>query len=74
MQYANQIPEIINAFSPAPLKSYQMDQFYCKGTRKYRTSDRYNSPIEDIFDGCRHSEENAAFLLLGHRGCGRVQN
>lgn len=35
MQYANQIPKIINAFSPAPLKSYQMDQFYCKGTMQW---------------------------------------
>lgn len=38
---------------------------------EYRTSDKYSSPIEDIFDGCRDSEESAAFLLLGHRGCGK---
>ena len=71
MKYANQISEIINAFSPAPLNMDQMDEFYCKGTMEYRTSDKYDSPIEDIFDSCRDSEERAAFLLLGHRGCGK---
>lgn len=71
MKYANQISEIINAFSPAPLRMDQMDEFYCKGTMEYRTSDKYNSPIEDIYDSCRDSEERAAFLLLGHRGCGK---
>lgn len=71
MKYANQISEIINAFSPAPLNMDQMDEFYCKGTMEYRTSDKYDSPIEDIFDSCRNSEERAAFLLLGHRGCGK---
>lgn len=71
MKYANQISDIINAFSPAPLKINQMDRFYCKGTMEYRTSDKYDSPIEDIFDSCRNSEESSAFLLLGHRGCGK---
>lgn len=71
MEYANQISEIINAFSPAPLQMDQMDRFYCKGTMEYRTSDKYNSPIEDIFDSCRDLEGGVAFLLLGHRGCGK---
>lgn len=71
MKYANQISEIINAFSPAPLQRDQMEEFYCKDTMEYRTSDKYNSPIEDIFDSCRNSEENSAYLLLGHRGCGK---
>ncbi len=71
MEYANQVSEIINAFSPAPLRMDQMDEFYCKGTMEYRTSDKYDSPIEDIFDGCRNPEERTAFLLLGHRGCGK---
>lgn len=69
MKYANQVSEIINAFSPAPLKREQMEEFYCKDTMEYRTSDKYSSPIEDIFDICRSSEENCACLLLGHRGC-----
>lgn len=71
MKYANQISEIINAFSPAPLQVEQMAEFYCPGTMEYRTSDKYNSPIEDIVDICRNSEECNACLLLGHRGCGK---
>ncbi|MDE6981889.1 MAG: ATP-binding protein [Lachnospiraceae bacterium] len=71
MKYANQISEIINAFSPAPLKKEQMAMFYCKDTMEYRTSDKYNSPIEDIFDSCKSTDEYSAFLLLGHRGCGK---
>ncbi len=71
MEYANRITEMLNAFSPAPLQMDQMDRFYCDGTMEYRTSDKYNSPIEDIFDACRGFGESAAFLLLGHRGCGK---
>lgn len=71
MKYATQVSEIINAFSPAPLKISQMKEFYCDGTMEYRMSDKYNSPIEDIFDICQKPEECAAILLLGHRGCGK---
>ena len=34
-------------------------------------SDKYSSPIEDIFDICQEEGEYNAFLLLGHRGCGK---
>lgn len=71
MKYANQISEIINAFSPEPLKIEQMNEFYCKDTMEYRMSDKYSSPIEDIFDICQEEGEYNAFLLLGHRGCGK---
>ena len=49
MKYANQISEMINAFSPEPLKIEQMEQFYCSNTMEYRMSDKYSSPMEDIF-------------------------
>lgn len=71
MKYANQVSEIINAFSLAPLKKEQMAEFYCADTMEYRTSDKYSSPIEDIFDICRSPEEYSACLLLGHKGCGK---
>lgn len=71
MKYANQISEIINAFSPAPLQQEQMEKFYCEDTMEYRTSDKYSSPIEDIFDICCNPEDYSACLLLGHRGCGK---
>jgi len=71
MKHANRISEILNAFSPAPLQKEQMAEFYCEDTMEYRTSDKYYSPIEDIFDICRNPEEYSACLLLGHRGCGK---
>lgn len=71
MKYANHVCEMINAFSPAPLQIEQMAEFYCEDTMEYRTSDKYNSPIEDIIDLCRNEEEYSACLLLGHRGCGK---
>lgn len=36
MEYATRISEIINAFSPVPLRMDQMDEFYCKSTMEYR--------------------------------------
>ena len=62
MKYVNQVSEIFNAFSPAPLQESQMAEFYCEDTMQYRTSDKYISPIEDIFDICRMPEENNACL------------
>lgn len=32
MKHANQVSEIINAFSPEPLKGEQMEKFYCNDT------------------------------------------
>ena len=71
MKYANQISEMINAFSPEPLKIEQMEQFYCSNTMEYRMSDKYSSPMEDIFDICQEKRNRNAFLLLGHKGCGK---
>lgn len=71
MKYADRISEILNAFSPAPLRADQMEEFYCENTMEYRTSDKYDSPIEDIYDSCRSFDERGAYLLLGHRGCGK---
>ena len=71
MKYANRISEIINAFSPEPLRAEQMEQFYCSDTMEYRMSDKYSSPMEDIFDSCLEGTAGNAFLLLGHKGCGK---
>ena len=71
MEYANRISEMINVFSPEPLKTEQMDEFYCNKTMEYRMSDKYNSPMEDILDICQEAGDGTAFLLLGHKGCGK---
>lgn len=70
MKYASRISEIINAFSPEPLKDDQMERFYCSDTMEFRMSDKYSSPMDDIFDICCEGNEEA-FLLLGHKGCGK---
>lgn len=71
MRHASQISEMINAFSPEPLRGKQMKEFYCNDTMEYRMSDKYNSPIEDIFEMCQEEGGQNAFLLLGHKGCGK---
>ena len=71
MKYANTISDILNAFSLEPLKIEQMTDFYCNDTMEYRMSDKYSSPMEDIFDDCQEVGGHHAFLLIGHRGCGK---
>ncbi len=38
MEYASRVTEIINAFSPEPLKGEQMQRFYYSDTMEYRMS------------------------------------
>lgn len=71
MKHAYQVSEIINAFSPEPLRGEEMKQFYCNDTMEYRMSDKYDSPIEDIYEMCQEDRRRNAFLLLGHKGCGK---
>ena len=71
MRYADQVSEIMNAFSPVPLEAEQMEQFYCADTMEYRMNDKYCSPIEDIYDICTEQKGTCAMLLLGHKGCGK---
>lgn len=71
MKYAGKVSEMINAFSLEPLRIDQMEEFYCSNTMESRTGDPYSSPIEDIFDECKEQGSSHAFLLLGHRGCGK---
>lgn len=71
MRHADRVSEMLNAFSPSPLKIGQMGEFYCDNTMEYRTGDEFCSPIEDIYDACVEAEGDCAFLLLGHKGCGK---
>lgn len=71
MKYANQVSDVLNAFSPEPLQIEQMRDFYCDNTMEFRMSDKYISPIDDIFDMCSIQGAHNAFLLLGHKGCGK---
>lgn len=71
MKFAESIVDIPNAFDPNPLNDEQLPRFYCGETMCVRTGDKYTSPIEDIYDACKRPSEYNAFLLLGHRGCGK---
>lgn len=71
MKYADNLKEIINAFKMGPLEGEELSRFYYGETMQYRTGDRYSSPIYDISDACKIPSERNAFLLMGHRGCGK---
>lgn len=71
MKYAARVSEVLNAFSPYPLKKEQMAEFYCSDTMESRMSDKVDSPMKDIFEICQGAGDENAFLLLGHRGCGK---
>lgn len=71
MKFAESVIDIPNAFNPNPLNDEQLPRFYCDETMCVRTGDKYLSPIEDIYDACKLPSEHNAFLLLGHKGCGK---
>lgn len=71
MKFAERVTDIPNAFDPNPLNDEQLARFYCEETMCVRTGDEYTSPIEDICDACKWPSERNAFLLLGHKGCGK---
>lgn len=71
MKFAECVIDIPNAFDPNPLNNEQLSRFYCEETMCVRTGDAYMSPIEDIYDACKWPSEYNAFLLLGHKGCGK---
>ena len=70
MKYANAIEDFLAAFGPEPLSDGEIKNFYYDGTMENRTGDPYESPIDDIHDGCT-SGISKAYLLLGHKGCGK---
>ncbi len=71
MKFAENIIDIPNAFNPNPLNNEELARFYCEETMCVRTGDEFMSPIENIYDACRRPAEHNAFLLLGHKGCGK---
>ncbi len=52
MQFANSVNEMLSAFDPSPLKGQDLKEFYYDGTMEVRTGDRYDSPIQDIYEAC----------------------
>ncbi len=70
MALAKTVQEIPNACNLDPLKGKDLEDFYVE-TMPARTGDDYESPMADIFIGCQEIQERNAFLLMGHRGCGK---
>lgn len=73
MKKATRVSEIPNAFPANPLSKEELDEFYDGNTMIVRTGNKYDSPIDDIYEHCidpANSYENA-MLLFGHRGCGK---
>ena len=71
MKYAKEINDIMNAFKNSPLDGKELEDYYYNGTMEFRMGNKYSSPIQDILDACKIPSEQAAFLLLGHKGCGK---
>ncbi len=71
MKFAESVIDIPNAFDPNPLNDGELARYYCEETMCVRTGDKYMSPIDDICDACKRPSEHNAFLLLGHKGCGK---
>lgn len=70
MKYAENIGDFLKVFGPEPLSDADMEQFYYDKTMKTRTGDEHDSPLEDIYEECR-GNNHGAYLLCGHRGCGK---
>ena len=71
MKYAEEMKDITNAFKNSPLEDGELKRFYCDGTMEFRTGDKYESPTQDIYEACQVPSGQNAFLLLGHKGCGK---
>jgi hypothetical protein len=71
MKKAEGLGGIIFSFEPEPLREEDMPEFYCENNMVARTGDENISPIKDIFESCTRGTGAKAYLLLGHRGCGK---
>ena len=71
MKRATEINEISSVFKPESLQENNLEMFYYDGTMKSRVGVDYVSPIEDIFESCTTTPKSA-YLLLGHKGCGKT--
>ena len=72
MEYANSLSGFKSAFKLGPLEADELGRFYCDGTMEFRTGDKCELPIQDIYEACKEpSATGNAFLLLGHHGCGK---
>lgn len=71
IERAEKLDDMLRAFRLEPLDERELSRFYCDKTMAIRTSDQWNSPLDDLFDACTTPLVRNAHILLGHRGCGK---
>ena len=71
MRKATRIDDLLMNFYPEPLSGSELNDFYCEDMMQLRTGDPSFSPIDNILYECQIPQEHNAFLLMGHRGCGK---
>ncbi|GHU53058.1 hypothetical protein AGMMS49975_10190 [Clostridia bacterium] len=71
MEKSVTLRDMIKSFAPEPLKEADFAGFYCADTIESRTGSKETSPMDNLFDTCRYAEGRKAYLLMGHRGCGK---
>jgi len=69
MKRAEKVEEMLNVFAPNPINE-QTEDFFCE-TIPVRMNNPVASPIMNIYQRCKMPTNRNAFLLLGHRGCGK---
>jgi len=68
---AERLEEMIRNFKPQPLDEKDFEIFYYKDTMKIRMGSS-NDPMKRLFMDCTmQTGFNNAYLLAGHRGCGK---
>lgn len=71
MKKAIELRDMLNSFDPRELVGEELDLYYCADTIEARTGDVADSPILDLMEACQVPGANGAYLLVGHRGCGK---
>ena len=67
---AETLEDMLNAFSPEPLREDELGDFYTD-TIATRTGHPTSSPVRKLFKACTQPGGATAHLFLGHMGCGK---
>lgn len=67
---ASTLQDIPNSFRDEPLEAQDLREFY-KNTIEMRTGAQGLSPMRFLYRSCTNPGDRKAFLLMGHRGCGK---
>ena len=68
---AESLSDMLKTFRAEPLDESVFAKFYYNNTMSIRTGNKYDSPVEDLFEDCTTSLAKNAHLLMGHGGSGK---